>query len=360
MNYNSTFKLELSEEANRKIHENPIDYNKQMSIIIKESRNNAKLDNCLFCDKKCSSYCNSHSIPQFVLRNISDNGLLFEPSTLMQLDILRNEVGINEAGTFRLICRDCDSRLFSDYENPDNYNNIPTQKMLAQISLKNSMLLIYRRLFEKEIYSQLNAKYGLPDSISDIKNMINELDLVDFKRCYKKATKAITKNSSEYFLCFYDTLDYTVPIAFQGKFALVLDMDQKIVNDIYCIDKNYHTTDIDICIFPFADKSVIFGFIEDGDRRYRNFYKGLRKMDKEDRLHLLSYIIFLYTEYYFISPKIDKSIFLNENLINVCKTTSTLSVSNPFVNPYDILRNDYDLKRYRDIPNILSEEYKIQ
>lgn len=46
------------------------------------------------------------------------------------------ENGVNKAGTFHLICNDCDSKIFSDYENPDNYSNQPTQKMIAQMALK--------------------------------------------------------------------------------------------------------------------------------------------------------------------------------------------------------------------------------
>ena len=34
---------------------------------------------------------------------------------------------------------DCDNKLFSDYENPDNYSGKPTEKMVAQMALKDAL-----------------------------------------------------------------------------------------------------------------------------------------------------------------------------------------------------------------------------
>ena len=42
------------------------------------------------------------------------------------------ENGVIKAGTFHLICNDCDSKIFSDYENPDNYSKQLVPKMIAQ------------------------------------------------------------------------------------------------------------------------------------------------------------------------------------------------------------------------------------
>ena len=45
------------------------------------------------------------------------------------------DTGVNKAGTFHIICRDCDSRTFQLYEDPNAYNSKPTDQMLAQIAL---------------------------------------------------------------------------------------------------------------------------------------------------------------------------------------------------------------------------------
>lgn len=62
------------------------------------------------------------------------------------MPILDYDKGVNESGTFRLICRTCDSKIFSDYENPNNYVNKPTSKMLAQIAMKN-----YFKIHKQEV-----------------------------------------------------------------------------------------------------------------------------------------------------------------------------------------------------------------
>lgn len=52
-----------------------------------------------------------------------------------------------------MICNDCDSKIFSDYENPDNYITQPTPKMITQMALKDSLKLISKRLMEIEIFN---------------------------------------------------------------------------------------------------------------------------------------------------------------------------------------------------------------
>ena len=37
-------------------------------------------------------------------------------NTILNIPLLKDDKGINEAGTFHLICRDCDSKIFQDYE----------------------------------------------------------------------------------------------------------------------------------------------------------------------------------------------------------------------------------------------------
>ena len=73
-------------------------------------------------------------------------------NTIIDLPILKADKGVNEAGTFHLICRECDGKIFQDYEEPLNYEDMPTIKMLAQIDMKNNLKFISKRLMEKELY----------------------------------------------------------------------------------------------------------------------------------------------------------------------------------------------------------------
>ena len=88
--------------------------------IVKESKRTAKMESCPICGKIQTSFCNSHSIPQFVLQNIACNGMLlqlytFSSNIWMPVSELEGgERGIKNSGTFQFICRDCDSQEFFD------------------------------------------------------------------------------------------------------------------------------------------------------------------------------------------------------------------------------------------------------
>ena len=98
-----------------------------------------------------------------------------------------------------------------------------------------------------------------------------------------------------------DELKCVASIAFQGRISLVCDFDGNIVNDIYCFDKNYYISDLNICNFPLNEKTVIFAFIDDGAKQYHSFYRRLNKMDREDRIAVIQYIIFLYSEDFYVN-----------------------------------------------------------
>lgn len=45
---------------------------------------NAKSDTCYLCQKKSSSFCNSHSVPQFCLKNIAAQGEVYYINTILK------------------------------------------------------------------------------------------------------------------------------------------------------------------------------------------------------------------------------------------------------------------------------------
>ena len=47
---------------------------RKINDIVKKSRAAAKRDTCHYCGKQVDSFCNSHSVPAFCLRNISVDG----------------------------------------------------------------------------------------------------------------------------------------------------------------------------------------------------------------------------------------------------------------------------------------------
>lgn len=72
-----TIELGFESEADRQEYfDNKIHHNKIHSRISAKARRNSKLSYCYFCKTKCSGFCKSHSIPEFVLTNIAKNGMV--------------------------------------------------------------------------------------------------------------------------------------------------------------------------------------------------------------------------------------------------------------------------------------------
>ena len=208
-------------DKDKKLFRTDFTYKKQLNQHIKEARQVAKRDDCYFCGKRVTSFCNSHSIPRFCLENIAINGDVLTLNAIVGNPLVDAEIGVNKAGTFRLICNECDSKIFADYENPDNYSNQPTPKMIAQMALKNSLKSISKRLVEIELFKIIGKETDVSRMFSLTKNIVNEMDLKEYEESYKKAKKALEKNSSsDYYVCYYEKLNYVVPVAFQGSLAL--------------------------------------------------------------------------------------------------------------------------------------------
>lgn len=351
----------FADEEDSKLNTNKIEYKKVLGKLLGKSRQDAKTSECYYCGQPCNSFCNSHSVPAFCLKNIAVNGDVFYSNTLVDIPLLDYDKGVNESGTFRLICRDCDSKIFRDYENPINYTNKPTSKMLAQIAMKNYLKSISKRLFELSLYDNINNEFNMPMGLYEQKQYINNLDLQEYIKEFKRAKKIDEKGwEHEYYLFYYEKLNYIVPVAFQGNITILSDFEGNIVNDIYNLSPDYRTKDVHICIFPLKDCSVIMMFVDGNDKRYRRFYKEFLKLSKVDRLATINYIVFSYSEDIFIHKGIDKAIINNEKLVEVSRKTTDALCATPILNPLQVANEKFDLTRMNEIPNLLLEEHKVR
>ncbi|WP_025162839.1 hypothetical protein [Paraclostridium bifermentans] len=332
---------------------------KEFGHIMTQTRKRAKGDRCLHCNEKKSSFCNSHSVPAFCLRNISTNGYLYYSNTLINIPLLDEEKGVKNAGTFQIICKECDSTIFQEYENPDNYENEATPKMLAQIAMKNFLRHIGNRTNDHALYEIIGEKN--PFALDFIRNMhsIQDVEIDEYKRNYDKAKRLSKLNcNGEYYQFYHQKLDYVVPLAFQGSIALVTDLDGEIVNDIYFKERKYSIQSLHICIFPLKDTSIVMMFIDSSDDRYEHFCSKFNELPNDDKLSLINYIIFLYSEDVFLSKEIPENILKDKKLVEVSQLSSIAFLN--FSNSIDDVKKIYDLSKYREIPNLLSERYKLR
>ncbi len=336
-----------------------IELRKIINKTNKESQHKSKRECCFYCNEPCSSFCNSHTVPRFCLEYIATNGKLSYINTIVDVPFLNYDKGINEAGTFHIICRNCDNTIFQDYENEKNYDKIPTTKMLAQIAMKCNLKLISKREFENAFYDEIHSQLKFPEDVTERKQTVNGMDLKEYITAYNKAKKSSLKPfDGDYHIYSYINLPYRIPIAFQGSISLISDLEGNIINDIYNLNKNYEIKDVYLCVFPLKSKSIIMFFIENGNKRYSTFFKQFKKLTLPEQLKVVNYIIFAYTEDYFMSPKLSKD--TTAKLINAARKSPDLVSLNPFANGIDTATEHFSFTEMNSIPNILSEEYQIK
>lgn len=354
-------RLCLSALEKEKYKAKKVDINKQISQIYSCARRKAKKEACELCNENCGSFCNSHSIPRFVLERIAKNGML---SMTLQGEIptIDSEIGLNKTGVFHLICPNCDNITFKEYENPQSYNHLPTQKILAQIALKNYLQMVSKRNIEYELYGILADRFPGNEDLFMEKRKISQIDLYEYHKGMRLAIKALSDNiGKNYHVAYFRVLDYVVPFATQTSLSLISDFNDSVINNIYNTDINYFIKNIHVSVFPLENSSVILLFIENGEKRYRNFYRQLNKLDELDQLAAINYIVFSYTENVFINPDVYDKVKKDEKFMDVCKKSTDITAEAPFIfeNPLDKVVQEFSLTKRNEIPNLLSKEYSI-
>lgn len=78
-------------------------YLKQYNQMIKDARANSKLEYCLCCKKKVSSFCNSHSLPKFILSNLSEKGMILNSNYFFEAPFIKEAKGVKNSGTFQYV-----------------------------------------------------------------------------------------------------------------------------------------------------------------------------------------------------------------------------------------------------------------
>lgn len=332
---------------------------KMFSRLSSQAAKNTKRDRCYYCGKICSSFCNSHSIPTFALERIAENGKIFSFLD-NSLNPSKESRGIKNTGTFQIICNDCDSKVFQNYENPNGYNSLPSDDMLSQIALKNYLQLIWKRTNENELYRILKTQYN--SSIADEKLFWGKIDLDYYSKEYIYTKRALEKNDNYYYICIFRKLDYVIPYAAQAAITLVGDLEDNLINNLYETDVDSKTSCIHIMALPLKETSIVLAFIKNGEKRYRKFYKQLQKLSSDDQLSTINYILFSNSENIFVNPTIAKTLVNDDVFQDVCKITAdyTTDISNYNVSPVKQAIKEFSLSRRKLIPNLLAEKFSLK
>ena len=331
-----------------------ISIRKKIAKVIKEAKASTKQDTCYLCEAKVTKFCNSHSVPQYIMRYITDNGMIIQPTALLgekNPTIIDREKGIRKSGTFELICNNCDSKYFSDYENEENWDLKPDKKMLSEVAIKNLLLGIYQRSYQINFMGNGEFKnffYGY-----DTYKYYRSLDILDYEYDIKEYIKIKENDVTEDIqIVLNEELDFRTPIATQSLITVYKDLNGRIINDVHDINPKTRMKSMHVCVFPLKNKTKIILFYKKTDRVYESILHSINSMSKEQKLKYVNYLIFAYTDNYYFSPKISNCLN-DKNLVKLGRENN-LALSH-----YKIQENpdEYQPVTMDEIPNFFDEEF---
>ena len=345
------------------MEKNILDARVKYSRMVKESKNRAKQKKCLWCGKTITRFCNSHSVPRCIIDNIDINGKLDYFNIMVNIPILNQEKGLNEAGTFKLLCRECDSKIFQDYESVEALLNVPNEKMLEEIALKNNLMMLNKRFFEVELNKTVKDEYSKRFRY-DYRQKIKSLDEKDFWFDYERIKQMMLnddQNEEKYNLILGKKLDYVVPIAFQGLVTLYGDLEGNLVSNIYDDDENIIISHIHICVFPMKEQSVVFAFYHNKDSEFDGFSEQFNKLPDDKKLQMIAYLVFEYNEEFFLAPKFPHRTWMINKMKDTFRDTSIIIGTSEEHIKY---QKESQLKRLSNIdknfPCILDEKFSLK
>lgn len=337
-------------------------FNKKFSMYKHAGEQKAKPENCMLCGKKTVSFCNSHSIPQFCLKNITREGKTKTLNQAIGIDFMPYEVGLNRTGTFKLICKKCDGTFFADYERADYYyeDKSLNNTLLASVATKVCLLEKYKAR------QQVGMLEEVPESTNfNLSNMgsIRKQDEKEDDIQLNYALAAIRGVNNGYKLFIDHYLPYTAPVAFQGQLNLVCDYEGRVINDIFNFSPSYRIEPLYVCVFPLGSGTRVFVFSRsDGFARYARFYRWLNSLSRRKCLDILLKLIIAYTEEEYFCPDLPDSIFQDPGFKKLaCMSNLNLVLDSDLsVLTTKGIISQFKISNFPDIPELMSRNYSVE
>lgn len=259
---------------------------------------------CRICGKGLKGgLCNSHSIPQCILKQIpTSNGHVYCQS-FADCDFTRlllgPEKGLNKCGVFHLICSDCDQQIFSEYENIEKLQKITLSpfspyldSLLNLIFLKTNLLELYKKTMDGHLYNNL----VVPDSMLYCPPP-DDLNVRDFNQQIDYAVDCLSKAGNNYYLVHGEYLNHKVPLASQCLITLQENLNGKLINDPFNYNPDYHLADLCLTIFPLPSSTLVLLFCPSYDReRLQPFITYFSELKESSKLKLLQGMLLAYSE----------------------------------------------------------------
>lgn len=345
---------------------------RQKSKIYSQLKRDARpvIDKCIICGKENTSFCDSHSVPKFVLKQITNNGKIYIGHNFTRNPVT-DDYGISNTLLFKCICEDCDNTYFKEYEDPCFFKRPLSNLAINEIAIKIYLRHYYKRLGEKNLFSNLMQELSARElEDTDVGHfvsnrlLITKLDLDDARN---RIQKLIRHKDDRHFYVIDDfNLDYPTQLAYQGFIALTKGFG-KIINDVHNYNPSYKMELLYLCVFPFKEGTKVVLFCDDGCTRLRDFYKTYKKLDLDSKLYLLNYILLLYDEEWCVSGDFDKSKLNKETLELINQSTDVHVESDSLVEIekyYESLKRTlidsvFELKTSGNVYNFLAKQNNV-
>jgi len=312
---------------------------------------------CLICGKDIKGFCKSHSLPEFVLKNISSNGMV-KTGKSFQSDSHLDKTGIGNTLTFYCVCCKCDREFFQNYEHEEVFFAKLTDVAVNEIAVKNYLRYLYKQQREKCRYKKLlKESKGLEESqFCSNQLFLAEMNIDDTKKKIDKTIKG--KHKHLFYVIDEIDLDYRVKLAYQGFVTISYGFDG-VVNNIYNYNLVNKIQQLGICIFPNSKGTKILLFCEEGSTKLKSFYRTYKTLSLEQKLYVLNYILLLYEEEWVISGEFDKKlnketlILINQRVDTIQEMDKPLTIDDNLL--IEAIRDVYELKTEGNIFNFLEK-----
>ena len=314
-----------------------------------------KVDNCVLCGKKITSACNSHVVPQFILKEIAENGHVSYGHALHTINIkgLDRTTGVKNAYTFRLICKDCDRKTFQDYENPLNLENFDSldlntkKKILCEMAIKTHLSHIsmkYRRMVARDLPT--GGKLGTLEQ--EGKLIFDErIDMEEHERYIQMLRKFIKSNKNPFVVLYDKVLDYKTKLATQTVINYNYDLTGKKIFDPNLVIYDNECRYFYLMILPQKDKTRILFYIE---KEYlpnvQVIADQFQSLSDGDKLHFLFISLLIHDQQFYMAPTFAETIFKkNKKIVKLYVSTEVSA------------RYQSKIKDFRKYTNYLLKEY---
>lgn len=271
---------------------------KKIHKIHNEALSEIKEEKCFICGKRCSSFCDSHSIPKFVLKSIAESGFVYSPEATKKASknelklLYKAKLGVNEAKIFKNICRECDNSLFNSIENIDSTMKPFSDKEFSLYALKILLHDIFIKklccsidnLHYKELYGRGSIHFNW---LADIKDMTNNA---------KEYIDAVKNKSLIHHKVIIDTiLDKKVNFACVTKVLLGNSYKGAKLYNLYDYDASFGF--IYIVVLPLKNnRTKVSMFYRRKNKIYNILKNEFDDMDMKEKLQAVSNIIIMHTE----------------------------------------------------------------